>query len=126
MTLEYQVSEDGSVVTRRQARELLSPTIPENTEEVKMVKADPAGTLMQRHAYYEKHREEILADIEGMGGFKARQKWGIPTGSWYNIRRRWHGPIRKRQIRQLPPWNEQWPNEVKLAWLNTYGQVFGK
>jgi len=118
--MEYRVAEDGSVVTPRQARELL------NIEEGKMIKADPAETLMQRHAYYEKHRKEILADIESLGGFKARQKWGIPTGSWYNIRRRWHGPIPKKQIRQLPPWNEKWSDDVKLAWLNAYGQVFGK
>ena len=107
---EYQVADDGSVMTAR---------------EVSGAATGQAATLTQRHAYYEKHRPEIVADIETLGGFQTRQKWGIPTGSWYNIRRRWHGPIRKKQIRQLPPWNEQWSDDVKLAWLNTYGQVFG-
>lgn len=122
--MKFQVAEDGTIMTPAETRQLLAPIMPD--KEAKMVKADRAGTLAQRHIYYEEHREEILADINTIGSTEARLKWSVPSATWCGLKRRWLNQKAQIEKRRFPSWNENWTDAVKVAWLNAYVQVFGK
>jgi hypothetical protein len=41
-------------------------------------------------AYYNFHKNEILADADRMGIDAMRKKWSIPSGTWTGLKRRWN------------------------------------
>jgi len=43
--------------------------------------------------WYEKHKADILADIEKLGKEPARKRWQIPSQTFLNLRRDWGMPI---------------------------------
>lgn len=58
--------------------------------------------------YYEQNKEPIIADTKTLGETATRKKWGIKSGMWTTLKKRWGLPINKRGYRQgqrsvLPP-----------------------
>ena len=115
--MPYQIGEDGAVITSKE----VNASIPTQEGNMKAIKPDPAGSLQQRHAYYEEHKQEILADIEGIGDSETQRKWTIAKSTFSGMKRRWLGyDGQKSQMPVLPPFNESWVDDVKVAWLRCF------
>lgn len=93
-------------------------------------KGDPSSVAR----YYDEHRLEIEQDVAKMGTKGALNKWGIASGTWTGIRRRWESgkpgetkpkisEIKVKSVPQLPPFppfSNEWNPEVQILWLNMY------
>ena len=93
-----------------------------------------------QHAYYERNRKEICDDLLGKGRLYTRQKWNIPSTSLFSLEKRWLTAEQKQQVDNVgllavqnerledglpsfPAWNEGWPTDVQLIWLQVYGKL---
>jgi len=82
----------------------------------------PAGRGPIIHKYYEGNRPAIEADIATLGGEAAKERWHFGKTSWRVFsqgaasRKPHEAPAPNLPI--LPPWNETWDRDVKVAWLN--------
>jgi len=45
--------------------------------------------LMERHRFYEEHKEEILADLQKLGRPATLKKWNVPGGTMVGLLIRW-------------------------------------
>jgi hypothetical protein len=52
--------------------------------------------------WYEKHKADILADIERLGKESTRKRWQIPSQTFLNLRRDWGQPIDARYAHHKP------------------------
>jgi len=56
--------------------------------------------IRERHAYYEEHKDEIIADLLSIGRVATKKKWNIPTGSsMVGLEKRW---LTAEQIASIP------------------------
>jgi hypothetical protein len=86
----------------------------------------------EKHKFYEVHKQEILADADRLGEQAMRNKWGIPSTSWYQLKGRWsplvaatsppNGPP-TGTLPPLPPFNDQWVPEVQIKWLEIWDSL---
>lgn len=101
------------------------------------------------HRYFEKHKEQILADARTLGQVAARKKWGIKSSTWCYLIKRWvpeHAPYTDPLINKapgepypqlpstvknpslfpkFPEWDNAWSDRVKIAWLECYQALMG-
>ena len=84
--------------------------------------------MAERHAFYEQHRDEILADFNSLDRLQFLEKWKASSSTWSGLKRRWiNGETKHKEFRPLLPlWNEDWAGDIKVAWLNAYSNVYGK
>jgi hypothetical protein len=61
------------------------------------------GTKNLIHQYYEANKEQIIADSKLLTCREFLERWGMGSGTWAFIRRRWGLPLR-RYRRRLPVW----------------------
>jgi len=84
--------------------------------------------VMQRHEFYERHKAEILSDVERIGLVAALATWRIPRRTWRDIRARWGlpgfvkapKPAGRWDMPRMPRFNERWSEDLKSEWLRTY------
>ena len=53
------------------------------------------GGKYERHRYLESHRDEIVADLVGLGRGGMIKKWHISSAGWYKLKQRWGVGIAK-------------------------------
>ena len=58
------------------------------------------GTMLM-HDYYEANKEQILAEREVIGDLAVRKRWGILSGTYSGLRRRWGLPMGRRGSKEL-------------------------
>jgi len=94
------------------------------------------------YEYYEKHKEEILADLRSTGGPVTRKKWNISTRTMGLLEKRWFPPqetqaltSRSSQAKSLPidnvhnnlpsfpEFSNEWAESVQLKWFEIYAQL---
>jgi hypothetical protein len=106
--------------------------------------------LYERHRYYEKNKEAIIADLLKIGRKATMEKWGIGKGSsLFVLEKRWLTPEQKALLNRaspfprggrsksttpksitskvdrtglppLPPFSNDWPQEMQETWLRIY------
>ena len=80
--------------------------------------------------WYTKHRALILADIRQLGETKTRHRWGIPTGTWSKLMKRFNlrlgsaGPALMKSAPAFPDFSDSWAPEVQIKWLDVYHDLF--
>lgn len=67
------------------------------------IPASSKGNKWERHKYLEGHREEITADIEGIGEALTSHKWGISAGTLSGLKSRWHLPMKSKHAPHRHP-----------------------
>ena len=94
------------------------------------------------YEYYEKHKEEILADLRSTGGPVTRKKWNISSRTMGLLEKRWFPPketqaltSRSSQAKSLPidnvhnnlpsfpEFSNEWAESVQLKWFEIYAQL---
>ena len=76
------------------------------------------------YRYHLDNREKILKDVADMGMVEARQKWAIPSTTFYRLLHRWYGTQPRRTVsKQLPPlpaYDSAWSDDLKIEWMRAY------
>jgi hypothetical protein len=87
----------------------------------------------ERHLYYEKNKEAILADVKNLGEPATRKKWGIPRGATLpNLLKRWQGsrphvaPRDDHTLPAFPEFSNNWEASVQVTWLQIYGKLLDR
>ena len=92
---------------------------------------------IDRHSYYEDHKDEIISDLFTFGRLATRKKWGIKApSSLATLEKRWLTPDQKAKIDSLnsarnvdaglpqlpsfPPFSNSWEPQVQVMWLQAY------
>jgi hypothetical protein len=93
-----------------------------------------------RHVYYETNKEEIIADLFSVGRNATRRKWGLSSGQFFALEKRWLTKEQKEivdkvaqnlelqtgengRLPRLPQFSMTWPPEVQLKWLEVYDKL---
>jgi len=84
----------------------------------------------EQRAYYrfcEEHKKEIIQDFLDIGPAKTRAKWRMNLQVWRTLSDRWgvhlawsapgFHPRSQNGHRKLPAFRHEWPDEIKLKWL---------
>lgn len=107
-------------------------------------------SIRERHAYYEEHKDEIIADLLSIGRTATRKKWNIPLGgSIEGLMKRW---LTTEQIASMastrgrpttpasdnptpppdprigvgpkfPEFNDTWGDIVQVKWLEVFVEL---
>lgn len=93
---------------------------------------------LELHSFYircEKNKREIIQDFLDDGPEKMMAKWQMPLVAWHRLRRKWGVHLvwtcpgfYSRSLngyRKLPAWQQDWPVELKIKWLETYQATLG-
>jgi len=85
---------------------------------------------LEQRAFYrfcEEHKKEIVQDVLDIGPDKTRAKWRMNMQVWRALRDRWglhlvwaapgFHPRSENGHRRLPAFRHNWPDEIKLKWL---------
>jgi len=98
-------------------------------------------TLKQRKQALERSKNYILADRKKLGSKKARLRWGIKSTTWFGLMKRWLSPLEpplkppsgparpgeyKQELPPLPTFDNNWPPEVQVKWLDAYLQTVAR
>jgi len=114
-----------NIGTCRECGEVRQFPWSKNGEVVVLKKGNPNGNsqgkeghmhadMLERHNYYESHKEEIIADLLSTGRVATREKWGIPTGSTlHTLEKRWLTPEQRNQLTKLGLKLRATPQETK-------------
>jgi hypothetical protein len=112
-------------------------------------KEEDMTSIRERHKYYEKNKEAIIADLLTLGRAATQKKWGIPPGGtitsleerWLTEEQRSTIPSNPRgrpkqqphhstiatpsngRLPPLPPFSDKWQPEVQLQWLEVYAHL---
>jgi len=98
---------------------------------------------MEKHRYYEEHKEEILADLRSMGRPATLKKWNIPNGTMSQLEKRWLPPLERHDLTlrsytersrakrknggnslpSFPEFSDDWPKSVQIKWIEVYQQL---
>uniref|UniRef100_A0A6M3Y2F8 Uncharacterized protein n=1 Tax=viral metagenome TaxID=1070528 RepID=A0A6M3Y2F8_9ZZZZ len=84
-----------------------------------------------RHQFYEKNKDQIIADYQAGGPRQLEAKWNMGGPAWFHLRKRWGvaklgnraRPVPAAPINGSPPlpaWSDTWPESVQLAWLGIW------
>ena len=139
----------------KEARKFIPKATEESSAEVSPSEADRATEQStagvpprprkkkQLRAYFEKHKEAILADYYAMGRLDFFKRWGISAATWAELHREWgvtlkgQGGRRKGTTKRLapekrqaltapeglppfPPFSDSWEPAVQIEWLHEW------
>ncbi|HUV52789.1 MAG TPA: hypothetical protein VMW64_06920 [Dehalococcoidia bacterium] len=105
-----------------------------------------ATNNFEKHRHYEKHKEEILADLRSTGRPATRKKWNIPSGTMGQLEERWLTPQERQDLTSrsragssrsaatptnnvdnslpsFPEFSNEWPESVQIKWIEVYEQL---
>jgi len=93
----------------------------------------------QKHKYFEKNKDAIVADLLSLGRAAVRAKWGIGKSALTDFERKWLSDEQRGQITSLgiksringrlpafPAFSDSWAPEVQCKWLEIYEKILDK
>jgi len=112
-------------------------------------KEEDMTSIRERHKYYEKNKEAIIADLLTLGRAPTQKKWGIPPGGtitsleerWLTEEQRSTLPSNPRgrpkqqphpstnstpsngRLPPFPQFSDTWDPSVQLQWLEVYSEL---
>lgn len=127
-------------------------TVPQKAPGGEITPRDAGWSKLNRRekaAHYRLHQKEIQHDVEELGEKAARKKWGIGSTTWSGMKKRGflgakasaaakasatRRPYHRKvppppvglpsgDLPPLPPWQDGWPGETQVKWLEIWEKL---